>query len=85
MTRVDLGSQSIFQLQFHIPAALQAGTGTQGSAPGTGHQVEAEFAGFAPCKDLQQLQDSLAERVIKEELEFKLCPGEILIFVPCRC
>lgn len=60
---------------------------TQDSAPGTGPwpQVEAEFAGFVPCKDLQQLHNSAVERVIKEELEFRLCPGEILIFVPCRC
>lgn len=35
--------------------------------------------------DLQQLHNSVAEKVIKEELEFKLCPGEILIFAPCRC
>lgn len=68
----------------HIPAALLAAQ-SQDSAPGTGSQVEAEFAGFVPCKDLHQPHNSIAERVTKELLEFKLCPGETPISAPCRC
>lgn len=38
-----------------------------------------------PCNMLQQLHTVTLERVSKEEFKFRLCPGEFLIFVCCRC